>query len=168
METHRDERFREFVLARYPSLVRLGYLLVADRAAAEDLVQTSLARTYRRWESINPEGAEAYVRQVLLNAARDWWRRYRREPLTVTLLDADLVAADRTGEVERRDALWRALQELPRGMRAVLVLRYYEDLTEADIAAVLGCSTGTVKAQASRGLARLRRAMDAQVAEEAW
>lgn len=151
--------FDEFVAAASVRLLTLAMLLTGGhRAEAEDLLQDVLERAYRRWPRIVRNGGpEPYVRKMLVNAAVDRRRRLRRRPEVPLILDsADLVAADQAGQAADRDLLLRAMSELAPRQRAVLVLRYFEDLSEAQIAAMLGCSTGTVKSQASRALARLR------------
>ena len=151
--------FEEYVAAMSGRLFTLALLLTAHRRAeAEDLLQDSLERAYRRWNQIIRKGRpDAYVRQVMINAAVDRWRRERRrreEPLVIDT--ADRAAGDQVGDVADRDLLLRALAGLAPRQRAVLVLRYFEDLTETETAAVLGCTVGAVKSQASRALARLR------------
>jgi RNA polymerase sigma-70 factor (sigma-E family) len=151
--------FEEYVAAVSGRLFTLALLLTAHRRVeAEDLLQDSLERAYRRWDQIIRKGSpDAYVRQVMINGAVDRWRRERRrreEPLMVDT--ADCAAADQVGDVADRDLLLRALAGLAPRQRAVLVLRYFEDLTEPQTAAVLGCTVGAVKSQASRALARLR------------
>lgn len=147
--------FDAFVAARSPALLRTAYLLTGDRHAAEDLLQTALAKSWFAWRRI--DGApEPYVRRVIATTYATWWRRRWRAELPASELP-DAGEPDRTGLVDTRDALWRAIGTLPRRQRAVLVLRYYEDLSEAEIAATLGISTGTVKSSASRALAALRR-----------
>jgi RNA polymerase sigma-70 factor (sigma-E family) len=134
-----------------------------NRADAEDLLQMVLERAFRRWPRICRTGDPApYVRQMLVNASVDRWRLLRRRPEQPIGTDdgppfpAGLSGPDKSAAIADQDLLWRALAQLPPGQRAVLVLRYYEDLTEAQTAAVLGCSVGAVKAQASRALAKLR------------
>ncbi|MEV4620033.1 SigE family RNA polymerase sigma factor [Asanoa sp. NPDC049573] len=148
-----DERFRLFVRAQWGPLTRTAYLLTGDRGTAEDLVQSALEKTHRRWARI--ESPEVYVRRVMVNTATSWWRR--RRPVEVPLLATDTAPTpDDYLRVEQRQQLLVALRQLPPRTQAVLVLRYFEDLSEADTARVLGCSVGSVKSQASRGLARLR------------
>ncbi|HEX6931271.1 MAG TPA: SigE family RNA polymerase sigma factor [Streptosporangiaceae bacterium] len=154
-----EEEFGRFVAARGRALCRTAYLLTGDWQVGEDLVQEALTRTYlRRRRLRSAEALEPYARKVLfslfLSSRRRFWNRelpFASVPDQVTpgLLDA---AEDRRG-------LWPALLALPAQQRAVLVLRYFEDLTEADIAAVLGCSPGAVKTHAARGLDRLRRSI---------
>jgi len=154
--TAHDDQFRTFVVGRSPALLRVAYLLTGDRGLAEDLLQTSLAKTYAAWPRIRDDQAvEAYVRTVMARTAISWKRRnrVREEPVW----EVPEPASGRGQQPDGSDDLWADLQALPRRQRAVLVLRYYEDLSEAQIAEVLGCSRGTVKSQASRGLAALRR-----------
>jgi RNA polymerase sigma-70 factor (sigma-E family) len=149
-----EDDFRDFVLARSPALLGTAYALTGDRGLAEDLLQVALLRTYRHWRRLrHSEHPDAYVRRVMANQRISWWRRRR-------VAEADGPVPDRPGpegsSPEDRDELWRALRQLPPRTRAVVVLRYWEDLSEAEVARVLGCSVGSVKSQASRGLARLR------------
>ena len=151
--------FEEFVQGCSPRLFRTALLLAGqDRAAAEDLLQLALERAYRHWGRVCRSGdPEPYVRRILVNAANDRWRRAIRRPeRPLDPGDAGPVVADRTDAIAERDFLIRALAGLPPRQRSVLVLRYYNDLSEVEVADVLGCSVGTVKSQASRGLARLR------------
>ncbi len=152
--------FEEFVRGRSAHLFRLALALTGcDEAAAQDLLQVALERAYRRrWLLFREGSAEPYVRRVLVNAAVDWRRGLRRraeQPLDATV--AGLTVPDRTGEIADRDLLLRALAVLPAKQRAVLVLRYWEDLSDVQVAAALNCGVGTVRSQASRGLARLRQ-----------
>lgn len=150
----RDEEFHEFVVARSDAMLRSAYLLTHDWGQAEDLLQTAFAKAWFARDRIT-YGAEAYTRTVLVNTYASWWRRrWRLEIPTATLPEKH--GTDHTTQVDDHDAMWRALGALPRQQRAVLVLRYYEGLSEAEIAAALGCSTGTVKSQASKALAKLR------------
>src|SRR4051794_3038683 len=150
----RDRRsFDEFVATSADRLVRTAYLLCGDRGHAEDLVQSALLRTARRWRSARHR-PEAYARRVLVNLAKDRWRDLSRRPAEASF-DQD-VAAPADESALDRDALLRATRRLPPGQRAVLVLRYFDDLSAQDTAAALGCSTGTVKSQTARALDRLR------------
>jgi RNA polymerase sigma-70 factor (sigma-E family) len=151
--------FEEFVAGSSARLFTLARLLTGGhRAEAEDLLQGAFERAYRRWDRICRRGdPERYVRQTLVNASVDRWRRLRRHPETVLeVAGADPGAADATAAVADRDLVLRGLAALAPRQRAVLVLRYFEDLSEAQTAAMLCCSVGTVKSQAARGLARLR------------
>jgi len=144
--------FDEFVAARSSRLLRTAYLLTHDHALAEDLLQTALTKAWFAWSRIEGE-PEPYVRRILVNTYASWWRRrwngersHADLPETATQDDA----AD-----ERHD-LWAATARLPRRQRAVIVLRFAEDLSEAETARVLGISPGTVKSQTSKALAKLR------------
>lgn len=147
--------FEDFVRASTPGLLRYAHLLSGDRTQAEDLVQGALATSYRHWPRIRRGAPEAYVRKAILNAHLSRWRRLtRREHLTST-------PPERAGPavhdaVDDRDAVWRALASLPPRQRAVLVLRYVEDMSERDTAHALGVRVGTVKSQASKALSTLR------------
>lgn len=151
-----DDSFRVFVERNWNSLVRTAYLLTGDRGYAEDLVQSALEKTHRKWQRVGVMDAPAaYVRRAMVNTAISW-RRRRRLP-EVPLFGAESTAtADPYHRVDQRDHVLSALRRLPPKMRAVLVLRYFEDLDDAAIADAMNCSVGTVKSQASRGLARLR------------
>lgn len=154
-----DVDFRDFVVARSPALLRTAYLLVGgDWALAEDLLQAALTKTYLAWGRIRDQNArEAYVRKTLATTATSWWRRrWHGEVATAVLPEA---AAPRTvDQFDEQDALWRLVLKLPVRQRAVLVLRFYEDLSEAQVAHALGLSPGTVKSHTSRALATLRAA----------
>jgi RNA polymerase sigma-70 factor (sigma-E family) len=150
-----DEEFRAFVEARYAHLLRMAYLLAGSREQAEDMLQSALLATMLRWRHV--EQPEAYVRRVMINQLVSRWRRQRIVEVLTSMLPERPAPSE---EVELRDELWSALRKLPAGMRTVLVLRYWEDLSEAGTADLLGCSVGSVKSQASRGLARLRELMN--------
>ncbi len=156
----RETQFREFVSARSAALLRVAYLLCGDLNLAEDLLQTCLTRTYLAWRRLGSiDSLEAYSRRVLFNTATSWWRRkWRGERPTQVLPERPV--ADQTDRLVERDAIWRLLGTLPARQRAVIVLRYYEDLSEIDIAAQLGLSVGTVKSHASRALATLRERLN--------
>lgn len=157
MITRADQlAFDAFVRETSDRLLRTAYLLSGDRGHAEDLVQTALLRTARRWSTARQEPA-AYTRRVLVNLAKDRWRDLRRRPGEAPL-EVD-VAVPVTDGVADRDQLLRAARQLPAGQRAVLVLRYFDDLSVAETAAALGCSEGTVKSQTARALDRLRSAL---------
>lgn len=150
-----EDEFDAFVRSRGHALVRSAYLLTGDQHLAEDLVQTALARTYRIWRRHGiVDGPEAYTRKVMYHLQVSWWRRRRiRENLTATLPD---LASVSDPDVETRLALRAALLLLPDRQRAVIVLRYFDDLTESTTAEVLGLTLGAVKTHARRGLERLR------------
>lgn len=155
MDATADAEFTEFMLACWPRLVRLGYGLTGDRGLGEDLAQTALARAYASWPRVARAGnPDAYVRKIVVNASRDSFRKRRiDEVLTDSLPE---VVSATWSSAEQRSALFAALMSLPAGQRAVVVLRYWLDLTETETAAAIGCSVGNVKSQASRALAKLR------------
>jgi RNA polymerase sigma-70 factor (ECF subfamily) len=160
-----EDAFRAFVAARSPALLRTAYLLVGDVGRAEDLVQTALVKTYLAWSRIHDRAAlEAYVRRTMATTATSWWRgRQFRERIVEQVPEGS--APDELDPALERDSMWSHLRALPARQRAVLVLRYYEGLSEAEIAEALGFSRGTVKSHASRGLAALRRRLAAEDAE---
>ncbi len=145
--------FQQFVEYRYTDLLRTAYLLTGNHEAAEDLVQQALLTTMRRWRTVSDP--MAYVRRAMVNHRTSIWRRIGSREL-LTNDPPDRPTPDGTGTRAERDELLTALGRLPVRMRAVLVLRYWEDLSEAETAQILGCSVGTVKSQSSRGLGRLR------------
>ncbi|MEV4618161.1 SigE family RNA polymerase sigma factor [Asanoa sp. NPDC049573] len=161
-----EDDFREFVAARSPALLRTAYLLTGDWATAEDLLQTALTKIYLAWRRLGEiEAVEPYARRVLVNTSISWWRRrWHGERPTEVL--PERAVADRVDEQLERDALWRHVQSLPARQRAVLVLRFYEDLSEAQTAAILDISTGTVKSQTSRALTTLRARLGAERAAD--
>jgi len=148
-----------FVAARGQALVRFAFVLCGgDGYRAEDLVQASLAKVWRRWGQICSRGnPEAYLRRVIVTEELTW-RRRRWSSERVTDAVPDLAGTDATENIDAADAAWRTVATLPKGQRAVLVLRYLADWSDEAIAAQLGCSEATVRSQASRGLAELRRA----------
>jgi RNA polymerase sigma-70 factor (sigma-E family) len=149
--------FAQFVAVRERALQRSAWLLTGDWGLAEDLVQTALARSWPRWERINRrDDPEVYVRRVMINTWRTWSRRrWRGEKASPAVADA-VAGGDVAAEVAMRMALRDALTALTGRQRAVLVLRVYDDLPEAQVAQMLNCSVGTVKSAMSRALARLR------------
>jgi RNA polymerase sigma-70 factor (sigma-E family) len=154
--------FREFVAGRSPALLRTAWMLTGDAQLAEDLLQTALARTWQHWSRIENGHPEAYVRRVMVRTNGAWWHRTRRGGET-SVADppepARPAPRDAYRAVDDRAALTQALARLPRRQRQVVVLRYYDDLPEREVAALLGCSPGTVKSQAAKGLAKLRAAL---------
>lgn len=146
--------FDEFVAARSGALWRSAWLLTGDTGKAEDLLQTALGKAWPHFDRVNGDGSfEAYVRRVMFTTYAAWWRRrWNAEVPAVALPEQAGAAVD----VDLRRDLVAALAALPRGQRAVVVLRYVEDLTEAQTADVLGISVGTVKSQAARAIAALR------------
>jgi RNA polymerase sigma-70 factor (sigma-E family) len=156
----RDADFAAYLAARQPSLLRTAYLLTGNRHDAEDLVQTAFAKLYLSWDKVRHQGSmDGYVRRILVNEHNSLWRRawkkreHSAEDDVLHALDAPHHDAYDDGA---GSALWDLVQTLPRKARAVVVLRYYEEMSEAETAAVLGISVGTVKSQTSRALATLR------------
>lgn len=155
--------FEEFVAGQAAGLLRLAYLLTGDRHLAEDLLQTAMVKVYRRWRSVERAvQPEAYVRRILVNTSITWRRRHvwlERPTATGSLPDGGLGAGpdgDPAEELASREAVWQLLLRLPPRARAVLVLRFFEDLDDATIAQVLGVAPSTVRSTASRALAGLR------------
>lgn len=155
MRAEHESAFEQFVAARSDDLMRLAVLLAADRGHAEDLVQTALVKAYRRWHRISGADPYPYVRRVLVTSAASWRRRRTTQEI-VDLPALDRGAPDQTDAVAERHRMTDALEGLAPRMRAVLVLRYAEDLSEAATAEALGISISTVRSQTVRGLARLR------------
>jgi RNA polymerase sigma-70 factor, ECF subfamily len=151
-----DAEFRQFVAGRSASLLRTAFLLVGDWAHAEDVLQASLTKTYLAWRRLGQlEAVEAYARRVVVNTATSWWRR-RWHGERPTAVMPEQVQPDLAEQRAEREALWRHVRNLPVRQRAVLVLRFYEDMTEVETARVLGVSVSTVKSQCARALATLR------------
>jgi len=147
--------FEAYVAARGDALWRAAWLLTGDPHLAEDLVQTALSKSWSRWSKVGPDGFEPYVRRVLVTTYTSWWRRrWNGERPTAELPEHGGV--DSAEAIARRTDLLAAMAQLPRGQRAVVVLRWFEDLTEAQTAEALGCSVGTVKSQAARAMSTLR------------
>jgi RNA polymerase sigma-70 factor (sigma-E family) len=156
-DAKRDEPgFRDYVTERSAALLRTAYLLTGNRADAEDLLQAALAKTYQAWRGIHDRSAlDGYVRRAMVNTHISWWRQRRVKEYPTDELP-DQPVADHARDSELHDSLSRALRRLPDRMRAAVVLRYYEDMSEAEIAGVLGISLGTVKSTVSRAVAKLR------------
>lgn len=149
--------FREFVAVRSRTLLRIAWLLTGDWHTAQDLVQTSLLKTWPRWNGLSRrDEPELYVRRVMINTYASWWRRRWNSEVPTGVLTDQPGPTDAYADADLRAALLPALAQLPRRQRATIVLRYFDDLTEAQTADVLGCSVGTVKSQASKALASLR------------
>jgi RNA polymerase sigma-70 factor (sigma-E family) len=155
------EEFHDYVAARGPALLRAAMVLTTDRAEAEDLLQAALAKTYLAWNRIKDRAAmDGYVRRAMVNTQISWWRRRKLEIYPTDELP-DQPVDDHTRRSEMRDVLGRALDRLPKRQRLAVMLRYYEDMSEAEIAEVLGVSVGTVKSTVSRAMAKLR--LDAEL-----
>ncbi len=151
-------RFEEFVATRLPAVLRFAGVLTADRALAEDVVQEVLIRASSRWDQLDRlDHPELYVRKMIVNEYLSWRRRsWRLLPKGSADEVDDRVTPDHAGQHAERDALLIELRKLPRRQRAVLALRYYQGLSDTEIAGVLGCTPGTVRGYASRALAALR------------
>lgn len=151
----KDVEFEAFVASRSAALLRTAYLLVRDRGLAEDLLQTALTKSWFAWDRIHGD-PEPYVRRVLVTTQYSWWRRR----WTGELPSADVPETAGSSDTEVSAAasldLWEAIGRLPRRQRTVVVLRYFDDMTEAHTAQLLGCSVGTVKSHCAKALAKLR------------
>ncbi|HWF80997.1 MAG TPA: SigE family RNA polymerase sigma factor [Streptosporangiaceae bacterium] len=151
-----DAEFQEFVVSRGRSLLHSAYLLTGHLADAEDLVQSTLAKTYQAWNRIEDRKAlDGYVRRAMVNTHISWWRRRKVDEYPTDEIP-DQPVADTSASSEMHDSLRRAIDRLPHRMRAAVVLRFFEDMTEAEVADVLGVSLGTVKSTVSRAVAKLR------------
>ena len=163
MSAQLDTEFRDFMHGRWPAMVRLAYALTGDQGHAEDVAQAAFARAYAAWPKVRrTENPEGYVRRIVINENRN---RFRKQRVTERLTDAPPepgpgTGADATSQYDERSALMAALRRLGPRQRAVVVLRYWLGLTEAEAAAELNCSVGTVKSQASRALATLRESTE--------
>jgi RNA polymerase sigma-70 factor (sigma-E family) len=157
-----SDDFAEYVAVRGPAMLRLAFVLTGNAADAEDVVQDALSRALPRWSRIcAAEDVDAYVRRMVVNAHVSWWRRFRRKESPVEAVHdghrghahdtADTVLAGMSDE-----RLWRACTELPRDQRVAVVLRYYEQLSYAEIAHLVGCAEPTARSRVFRGLAALR------------
>ncbi|MEV6343284.1 SigE family RNA polymerase sigma factor [Actinoplanes sp. NPDC051851] len=154
------EDFDEFVRGRGGALLRFAFVLSGDAHLAEDLVQEVLARLHRRWDRITAmENAEAYVRTSIVRQFLSWRRRRAYREAVLAEVPEPPGLADPQQGLASRDQMWRLLRGLPRAQRAVLVLRFYCDLPDDEIAALLGCGKSTVRSQAARALVRMRALM---------
>ena len=152
-----DEQFDAFVRGHIRALTGFGRLLTGDDMRADDVVQEALARCYLRWRrSGAPADPGAYVRRAMVNLHANWWRRLLPRERHAELPASLRQPGDRHAEIDLRLTVWVALTALPPRQRAVVVLRYYEGLTEAETAALLGCTVGTVKSQCAKALAKLQ------------
>ncbi|RNI25441.1 SigE family RNA polymerase sigma factor [Flexivirga caeni] len=156
--TGRDPRadFADFVREATPALLRTAWLITGRVDQSQDLVQAAFVKAYVAWPRIRRAEALAYVRRIVVNEHTDSWRRTRREVPTGEIEARQLAAVGKTSDVDHRDEIVRLLRHLPEQQRKVVVLRYYADLSERQVADALGISLGAVKSAASRGLAALR------------
>ena len=149
--------FTRFVREHTSDLLRTGYLLTGDSSSAEELVQDTLARLYPKWHLVESADVPlAYVRRSLANGFVNHTRRAARREFAVEYLPESIDESDAAGRLDDRDELWTMLRTLPERQRAALVLRYFHDLPDDEIATALGCREGTVRSLISRGLAALR------------
>ena len=158
MDDSARREFAEFAAARAGALIRVAYVLAGDQHAAEDLLQTALTKAAARWGRIHT-APEAYVRQVMYREQVDSWRRRARHRESTMADVPEQAAAVPDISAETRLSLQQALRALPPGKRAVLALRYFEDLHETQVASILGCSVGTVRSQTYKALTQLKAAL---------
>jgi len=156
-----ESQFDGFVVSRSPALLRSAYLLVQDEGLAEDLLQTALTKAWFAWGRI--DDPEAYVRRIMVTTSASWWRRRWHRETPTDEPEEQHLTAEADGPASAQD-LWVAIGHLPPRQRAVVVLRYLEDRTEAETASLMGCSVGTVKSQCAKALAKLR--LDGALAPE--
>jgi len=157
--------FGEYVRIRSRALLRAAQAMTGNRSDAEDLVQATLVKAYQSWDRISdPAALDTYVRRVMVNTHISGWRRRRLDEYPTDDLP-DSPAADATGDADLRDVVQRAIDRLPRQMRAAVMLRFFDDMTEQEVAAALGVSVGTVKSTVARAVAKLRQ--DAELGEDA-
>ncbi|BCY10290.1 SigE family RNA polymerase sigma factor [Actinoplanes sp. L3-i22] len=157
--------FEEYVRARGEALRRFAYLLCGDRHLGEDLVQEVLVKAYRRWPRIETDQPDRYLRTALVRSHVSWLRRLSNTERPATIRDERPAGGDFADQQALRDDLWTRLSGLTRAQRAVLVLRYYEDLDDRQIAEILRCAPSTVRVHATRGLARLRNDLNPALSE---
>ncbi|UDY24317.1 SigE family RNA polymerase sigma factor [Nocardioides sp. Kera G14] len=159
----RDAAFTDFLHARQPALLRIAWLLTGDLTEAEDILQTSLAKLYLAWDRV--DDPHAFLRRVLTNETTSLWRRaWRRREVSASELPDGTISSPLYDDTQR--LVWELVEGLAPRARAVVVLRYYEGLSESEIADTLGIAVGTVKSQASRALASLRARVPADLLEE--
>jgi RNA polymerase sigma-70 factor (sigma-E family) len=162
-----EERFTAFVTAHSATLFRTAYLMTGDYQRAEDLVQTTLVRVYQRWPRVDEmDRPVAYARRILVNQSASWWRRRSSHELPMLRRDEPSWSG-RVDDVAEHDRVWRAVLSLPPRQRAVTVLRYYEDLSEAEIAATLQMAPGTVKSHSHAAARRLAALLSEPTADTA-
>jgi RNA polymerase sigma-70 factor (sigma-E family) len=158
----KDDEFDAFMTASWPSLYRTAVLMTGDAHLAEDLLQNTMGKVFKSWRRVSRvEHPRSYARAILANEVSNWWRRRSSSELPVEAWPEDDSTAGLDDRVVDRDLMWRALSKLPARQRAVIVLRYYEDLSGTEIAAVLGISDGAVKSHTHRALRTLESALTA-------
>lgn len=159
--------FGEYVRVRSHALLRSAQALTGNRADAEDLVQATLVKAYQSWDRIDDAAAlDTYVRRVMVNTHISGWRRRRVDEYPTDEIPDAPSAGDATKDSDLRDVVQRALDRLPRQMRAAVMLRFYDDMTEPEVAAALGVSVGTVKSTVARAVAKLRNDAELGVGEQ--
>ncbi|MEO3972683.1 SigE family RNA polymerase sigma factor [Streptomyces sp. CAU 1734] len=159
--------FEDFVAARGPRLLRMAWLLTGDAHLAEDLLQTVLAKVWPKWRRIADDHPEAYIRKALVNTHASWWRRRWRGEVPHGELPESVTETDVYADIDLEHSLAQAIRTLPPRQRAVVVLRFFEDLSVEETAATLGCAPGTVKSQSAKALRTLRQLLPAPFAERA-
>lgn len=163
--TGADTQFRDYVSARWPALVRTAYLLTGDQHLAEDLAQIALTKAYTSWRRVSAaDNIDAYVRRIMVNANAGRFRK-RRVPEHLSPAPPDIAGHEPHAQLAQRSVLMTELARLPTQQRAVVILRFWEDMSEKQVASILGCSVGTVKSQSARALARLRASSALDVIE---
>ena len=159
MRPDEEERFADFVRAHSATLFRTAYLMTGDYQRAEDVLQESLVRIYQRWPRVDQMAAPvAYARKVVVNRAASWWGKKSSQELP-SLLRAEPAWGGHLDEVAEHERVWQAVLGLPRRQRSVMVLRFYEDMSEAQIAETLGMATGTVKSHSHAAIRRLNEVL---------
>lgn len=155
--------FDGWVASRTPALVRFAYLVTGSKDAADEAVQTALTKACEHWGRISrTSDQDAYVRRMIVNAHISWWRKFRKRESSVAVVHQSAYVDDPATTVAETDAVWQLCQTLPTRQRAAVVLKYYDDLTYPEIAAVLDCPEATVRSYIHRALAALRRTIDDQ------
>jgi RNA polymerase sigma-70 factor (sigma-E family) len=167
VSSRRDDEFDAFMTASWSSLFRTAVLMTGDAHLAEDMLQNTMGKVYKSWRRVSRfEHPRSYARAILANEVSSWWRRRSSSELPVETWPDDDSTSGLDEQVVDKDLMWQALGKLPARQRAVLVLRYYEDLSGPEIAAVLGISEGAVKAHTHRGLRTLESALTAGAGNE--
>lgn len=160
-----DLEFDEWVSARVPALLRFAYLVTGSREAADDVLQSVLTRSFERWGTVRrTDDPDAYVRRMIINENVTSWRRWGKRQSPVAEVFDIARTPDPAEGVSNADAVWRVCQALPERQRAAVVLRFYEDLSDREIAAILECSESTVRSQIHRALSALRVELERQEA----
>ena len=165
MQQSDEDRFTEFVRVHTASLFRTAYLMTGDYQRAEDVLQAALMRVYQHWPRVDTMDQPAgYARKVVVNQSVSWWRKRSSHESLLTLID-EPAWDGRVDDVAEHERVWNAVLSLPRRQRAVMVLRYYEDMTEAQIAKTLAMAPGTVKSHSHAAVRRLAELLGEPMAE---